>query len=54
VRCHPLLSKVVVTAPIRRVPEEGTLGAKEHLKAHLINSQKEGGVRLHLCGFQAT
>jgi hypothetical protein len=32
-----------VTAPILRVPEEGTLGAKKHLEAYLINSQKEGG-----------
>jgi hypothetical protein len=33
-------------APILRVSKEGTLGAEKHLEAHLINSQKEGGVKV--------
>jgi hypothetical protein len=43
----------IVTASILRVPDEGTLGAEKHLKALLINSQKEGGVKVTpLVGFR--
>jgi hypothetical protein len=43
----------IVMAPIPSFLEEGTLGAERHLEAHLINSQKEGGIKvLPLVGFQ--
>jgi hypothetical protein len=35
-----------VTAPILRVPEEGTLGAEKHLKAHLDKLLEGGGVKV--------
>jgi hypothetical protein len=42
-----------VTAPILRVPEEGTLGAEKHLEAHLDKLLEEGGVKVTpLVGFR--
>jgi hypothetical protein len=42
-----------VTAPILRVPEEGTLGAKKHLEAHLDKLLEGGGVKVTpLVGFR--
>jgi hypothetical protein len=42
-----------VTAPILRVPEEGTLGAEKHLEAHLDKLLEGGGVKITpLVGFR--
>jgi hypothetical protein len=38
--------KLPVTAPILRVPDEGTLGAKKHLEAHLDKLLEGGGVKV--------
>jgi hypothetical protein len=35
-----------VTAPILRVPDEGTLGAEKHLKAHFEKLPEGGGVKV--------
>jgi hypothetical protein len=46
-------SRLFVTAPILRVPDEGTLGAEKHLEALLTNSRKEGGIKVTpLVGFR--
>jgi hypothetical protein len=42
-----------VTAPILRVPDEGTLGAEKHLEAHFDKLLEGGGVRVTpLVGFR--
>jgi hypothetical protein len=42
-----------VTAPILRVPDEGTLGAEKHLEALLDKLLEEGGVKVTpLVGFR--
>jgi hypothetical protein len=42
-----------VTAPILRVPDEGTLGANKHLEAHFDNLLEGGGVKVTpLVGFR--
>jgi hypothetical protein len=42
-----------VTAPILRVPEEGTLDAEKHLEANLDKLPEEGGVKVTpLVGFR--
>jgi hypothetical protein len=42
-----------VTAPILRVPDEGTLGAEKHLEAHLDKLLEGGGVKVTpLVGFR--
>jgi hypothetical protein len=42
-----------VTAPILRVPDEGTLGAEKHLEAHLVKLLEGGGVKVTpLVGFR--
>jgi hypothetical protein len=42
-----------VTAPILRVPDEGTLGAEKHLEAHLDKLLEECGVKVTpLVGFR--
>jgi hypothetical protein len=44
---------VTVTAPILRVPKEGTLGAEKHLEAHLDKLLEGGGVKVTpLVGFR--
>jgi hypothetical protein len=35
-----------VTAPILRVPDEGTLGAEKHLEAHFDKLLEGGGVKV--------
>jgi hypothetical protein len=35
-----------VTAPVLRVPDEGTLGAKKHLEAHFDELLEGGGVKV--------
>jgi hypothetical protein len=42
-----------VTAPILKVPDEGTLGAEKHLDAHFDKLLEEGGVKVTpLVGFR--
>jgi hypothetical protein len=42
-----------VTAPILRVPDEGTLGAEKHLEAHFDKFLEGGGVKVTpLVGFR--
>ena len=42
-----------VTAPILRVPDEGTLGAEKHLEAHFDKLLEGGGVKVTpLVGFR--
>jgi hypothetical protein len=49
----PTIGKHSVTAPILRVPDEGTLGAEKHLEAHLDKLLEGGGVKVtHLVGFK--
>jgi hypothetical protein len=41
-----------VTAPVLRVPDEGTLGAEKHLEAHFDKLLEGGGVKVTpLVGF---
>jgi hypothetical protein len=44
----PAIGQAGVTAPILRLPDEGTLGAKKHLEAHFDKLLKGGGVKVTL------
>jgi hypothetical protein len=52
-RCFWIICSILVTAPILRVPDEGTLGAEKHLEALLDKLLEEGGVKVTpLVGFR--